>query len=309
MNKGKLYSLITIVVLIFLIFAKDFFSGVSLPELPEWKGDPDLITIDRGDDTVRLVKKGESWFINDTNFEASENEVATIISKLRTLKFFDKISSGDSLARYELEDEKALRVTVKSSDTVLIDLLVGKESSGMNQSYVRMVDDSTVYLAGTITPRDLRKSILELRSKEVIKLSYRSIESFTVQFEDSSYTLLPVDKDVEVEDGTTQSRRFWTFKNTPSIEVDMNSAVSMFNAVNPFVADRISASGLEEGLEPLGMMEAVVDGKAITVTCVNKDDRNNYYLTVSGSDDVYVVNESRIRNVFRKKSDLIADEK
>ncbi|MBN2434936.1 MAG: DUF4340 domain-containing protein [Spirochaetes bacterium] len=307
MNKKKLYSILTIVVLLLLIFGKGFFSGVSLPEFEKWEEDPKIVTINRpGGDVLKLEKKEGKWYINNTDMVASETEAETIISKLKTLKIFDRVSSSDDASyRYELDEEQAIRVTIESANNKLFEIMVGKQSTGMNQSYVKFVDDSSIYLAGTITPRDLRKSVFEMRSKEIARFSYRDIESFSVSYEGSSFTLLPYDEEVEAPDGTMENERRWKFK-TGSEKVNMNSAIAMMNAVNPFIADQLSEEALEDVSEPLGVMEVVINGKTVTINIVKKDDQKYYYLKRADSDDVYKLYETRVNHIFRKKEALIA---
>ena len=307
MNKKKLYSLITIAVLLLLIFGKGFFSGVSFPEFEKWEEDPKVVTIYRpGGEILKLEKRDGKWYINDTEMVASETEAETIVSKLKTLKIFDRVSSSaDSAYRYELDEEQAVRVTVESADNMLFDIMVGKQSTGMNQSYVKLADDSSIYLAGTITPRDLRKSVFEMRSKEIARFSYRDIESFSVSYDGSSFTLLPYEEEVEAPDGTVQNERRWKFQNG-SEKVNMNSAIAMMNAVNPFIADQLSADPIEEESDPLGVMEVVINGKTVTINIVKKDDQKYYYLKRADSDDVYKLYETRVNHIFRKKDALIA---
>ncbi|HRX15121.1 MAG TPA: DUF4340 domain-containing protein [Spirochaetota bacterium] len=307
MNKKKLYSILTIVVLLLLIFGKGFFSGVSLPEFKKWEEDPKIVTIYRpGGDVLKLEKKDDKWYINNTDMVASETEAETIVSKLKTLKIFDRVSSSDDASyRYELDEEQAIRVTIESANNKLFEIMVGKQSTGMNQSYVKFVDDSSIYLAGTITPRDLRKSVFEMRSKEIARFSYRDIESFSVSYEGSSFTLLPYDEEVEAPDGTVQNERRWKFK-TGSEKVNMNSAIAMMNAVNPFIADQLSEEAIEDVSDPLGVMEVVINGKTVTINIVKKDDQKYYYLKRTDSDDVYKLYETRVNHIFRKKEALIA---
>lgn len=121
-------------------------------------GEPDFIEIIRPDDKITLTKNDDTWnFTTDsgdgTEMTAEEFRVTAMINQLKNIRLLDTASKKATeieLARYELDDAHAIKVTASENGKVQRTLLIGKTSATGSQTYIMADDGNAVFLASGV---------------------------------------------------------------------------------------------------------------------------------------------------------------
>ena len=147
----KVVLLVAIVVLLLIYVLQVAFSHKTNVRTLYTEGDIDRVEVTKaGDRLYSLVKvgdeDGEVWTVDgEAAREWSARGIASAISEVKLLGVATKSQSDDE--RYGLGEESTLVVRALSGDEVVRTLYVGKLSTTGSQTYVRVDEDKTVYVA------------------------------------------------------------------------------------------------------------------------------------------------------------------
>ena len=147
------------------------------------KEEIDEIVIERPEGNLNLKKSGEDWFIND-KYVANYNEIEGIADSFSEVKILGKVTKTDNeevLSKYDLNKDKAYKVTVLHDGKKLASYSVGKSTSTDSQVYIMIGDSNEVSMAQGNLKDDCSKTINELRSKAVLQLQKDDMTSVTVK--------------------------------------------------------------------------------------------------------------------------------
>lgn len=148
----------------------------------EFKEEPDEIILEKADGGFTISKEGDSWFIGDKKYLANVGNIDSMITSIKSIRAIDKMGkiSDDVIAsRYDLTDEKCIKVTVNAGGKTLRKVTIGKESSTGTQCYVTIDGGNEIYLIADNLIYDFNKSLDDLRSKTVYQIEQNSISSIS----------------------------------------------------------------------------------------------------------------------------------
>lgn len=153
----KIVLLVAIVVLLLIYVLQVAFSHKTNVRTLYIEGEVDSVEVTRGDERLySLDKVGDKdgdeeegevlWTVDGESAQRwSARGIASAISEVKLLGVATKGQSDDE--RYGLGEESTLVVRALSGDEVVRTLYVGKLSATGSQTYVRVDDDKTVYVA------------------------------------------------------------------------------------------------------------------------------------------------------------------
>ena len=147
----KVVLLVAIVVLLLIYVLQVAFSHKTNVRTLYTEGEVDRVEVIKADELLySLVKVGdgedEVWTVGgEAAREWSARGIVNAISEVKLLGVATKSQSDDE--RYGLSEESTLVVKALSGGEVLRTLYVGKLSATGSQTYVRVDDDKTVYVA------------------------------------------------------------------------------------------------------------------------------------------------------------------
>lgn len=150
----------------------------------------DEVVIDRPQGELRLKKNAEDWFVGEKQYLANASvcdEIAEAFAEVRLLGKVTKTSDETVLAKYDLNEDKAYKVTVYSEGKALRTFRVGKGSSTNSQVYMMIDGANDVYLASGSVQDDCAKTVSDLRSKTVWSFNKDDISSITIKSADGVY--------------------------------------------------------------------------------------------------------------------------
>lgn len=220
------------------------------------------------------------------------------------------------LAKFGLDDETAVAVTLHFEDGSSYSFRIGNAVSGTENTYFAPADEDTVYTVKTSLVANFSKSAIDFLSKTMLEEpaeeDYPIVESLTVERKDIDYVLeLDYDETSEEEDsmgGTVASHEM--VSPVPAyLSVDRSTPVvtGMFGlTAEKAVVPHPTESDLEEaGLtDPFGTATMACDdgntyvlkfGERFTETDEETGDQTAYYYAyLDGVDAIYQVTEENM---------------
>lgn len=308
MNRTKLITLSVIVLMLALIAGKRLFTGSELEQPAAWEVDADTLVLQSAAGTTTLVKKGEEWFIKDSGWKAESRFVQAMVRKLGDMTLYDRISESGQYSRYDLDEEGAVHVTVLSAGETLRDIFIGKQSPGVNQSYVRFPDDKSVYLAGDFGTHDFSKSVSELRDKAIAEIPESAIETLSVSFDDTSYTLVKKEETRKDDEGNETKETLWLVKDAENTALDQNKAKALIGQLRMMQAAGFTTqSALKDGDSPyLSLSVEAFDTKvSIDMYELGEDE---LVVTTSQRPDFFTMQKSNADSMRKTIDDLLISE-
>lgn len=138
--------------------------------------------------SVSLRKEGETWKISPQGYRASASEVNRLLTELSALSIADLISPREDYGRYELDDDKAVYVTMSTIEGTAREFYTGKISSTSIYTYVRLKDRKGVYSVRGNLQSLLSFSMDKWRDRQV--LNFNPDEAAALQLVKSAETVL-----------------------------------------------------------------------------------------------------------------------
>lgn len=138
------------------------------------------IAIQRGEDHVLLVKKGDSWRLSlPVDYPADESAVTSLLSALTNLKVERRLEAGDVDPKAYGLDQPAFVVTLEETDGHKTTLTVGQEEPlGNNRALT--LDGRSVELVSKWFVSSLDKDLDGWRSHDVVKLLDDQVASLEI---------------------------------------------------------------------------------------------------------------------------------
>lgn len=182
MKVRKLILVAADVLLLVVCIIQGISSSKNTVKSFEFNEEPDEIIIGKADGGYTLTKNGDSWFIGDKKYPANTGNIDSMITSVKSIRAVDKMGKASNevtASRYDLTDEKCIKVTVNAGGKTLRSVNIGKESSTGTQCYVTVDGGDEIYLIADNLIYDFNKSIDDLRSKIIYQLEQNSISSIT----------------------------------------------------------------------------------------------------------------------------------
>ena len=310
-------GIIVVLVLLLVFYNKDKKSG-DIPKIKSFDNAEEIM-ISKKDAQINLYKKENKWLINEQAYPADKAKVEQLEKAMKELEITDLITREPYLAKYELDPEKAVRVTVKEKDKILRDILIGKASSTYRSAYIKFVNDSKVYLASGNLSEEFNKNVDDLRDKEIYKVGKDEVTSFELMY---GGKLSFEKQSVEVEDNKASNELKkdqekaeevkkikvdkWICKEYRNTAIDKSKVDSFIMSFSSINADIYPALDKKDVKGLLCLIKAKVYGKDIELK-IHKKDKEDYVCTSSESPYVFNLREYNARKFFKSIADFKQD--
>ncbi|MCD6382689.1 MAG: DUF4340 domain-containing protein [Candidatus Hydrothermae bacterium] len=254
----------------------------------------DRIIISREGDTSRLIRENDTWYVEilGKKKKTDEKKVDRLFGTLDSLRGELVSSSGERYGEYEV-DEKGLRALFLSSDDTVLDIIVGKSGPDFNSSYVRKTDEEGVYLVNRYLRSVFYPNPDRWRDRKIVEFDRDSIEEFSVRKGKKYCRVVREDTLYVVKEGDCDTSKIRSFLGTWS----RLTAVSFDDTIS------VAAAGLDK---PQYIVTLVpVKGEEVKLTVGKKDDKNRYYLSKEGDEQIYIIapyTVNRLKDLLREKS-------
>lgn len=181
-------GVIIIVMIGYLLFKQTDKVHYTLPEPGKIEAEKlTKIEIAKPGETITLVRKDDKWLIDPSGYPTDEDRVTKITEIVGDFALSELTSRSKNYVIYGLEREKAINVKAYEADKVVREFAIGKIGPTNNHTFVRLKDDTNVYLAKQSFRHDFEKKIDDLRDKTAMKIDTNEISGITVEKEGKTY--------------------------------------------------------------------------------------------------------------------------
>lgn len=284
--------LVVLVVLVAVFFILKFTGGnersksfrETLVELDTAK--VTRIEIMSPEDTTELERKEGKWIVDGTK-NGDDSSVKGLLSNLGQIEPSRLASrSEDAWKDFQVDEAAGTRVVVYEGDDKVLDIILGRfgvEGQRSFYSYVRLTDESDVYVANNFMKMSIGTGSEDYRNDDVLRIKRDSVEAITFSYPDSAFALSK-GADGWVIDGTQpadsasvarylnglqylSSRNFGEAGNEDSLyEVQLTTNSNSYT-LQAFGENGLSSTyNAEEYWEDQSLREKVFKGKAEFIT-------------------------------------------
>lgn len=274
-------------------------------ELPKFERDKvDALEITSPENgVVKLEKGSDGWRVTaPLAAPAAQATVDTALDKLAALTVVGVAATkADNHARLEVDDEKALKISVGQGGGEAATLKIGVYRSG--NTMLRVADAALVASVEGSIRFAFDKALKEWRNREITKLEVASVQR--VQFESDKGTVV-LEKDGETfkqAEGQTPIEKFDPVKAKSVV-----GSVCSLRAVDFQAAPDLEALGL--GAAPKGRVTVTVGGDKpeTLVVLVGEKKDNYYYAKRADSPVVYTVSAFMGERLGAGPEDFVKEE-
>ena len=182
-------------------------SCTTVPTLEGWYEPADEIYIKGKDLTLNMVRKENTWYLNEQAYPGDPELIGSLERKARDFKLLDLVSDNGYYDKYDLTEEKGVSVIVKGKGKLLRKMLIGKAGSTNSHSYMKIGDRKEVYLASGIMKSDFIRPVDDLRNKVIFNVKSQDIKSFSINYGGKNFDFLPNPSLGEKGDKETENKK------------------------------------------------------------------------------------------------------
>ena len=120
----------------------------QLPQLaPVVQSQVDEMVIEHPRDTITLSRSGDDWFVQPGNYAADAPSARFLVNAMLDIEITDVVSVSDDPARFDLDEESRVRVTLKGGGEELRVVDVGKRAATFGHTFVGVPGDGRILQA------------------------------------------------------------------------------------------------------------------------------------------------------------------
>jgi len=136
-------------------------------------------------DTMVLSGKDSRWIILPQEYTADPDKISSMLGIVANLTLTELAAENKDYQRYELDEVKKITVNAYSGDELVRTFDIGKVSSTYSHTFVRVGEDSRVYVAQEAFRSTFELESSDLRDKTVMTFDQNEITGIKIEQEDS----------------------------------------------------------------------------------------------------------------------------
>ncbi len=253
----------------------------------------DKLEIEKKGVKVVLEKSGINWVMSaPVKYAAYEQFIAGCLGDLKNYTLTSIASTNpQNKDKFGFNDSAIVKLTVYEAGNILGTILIGKAGAGASQTYIKKPDSDEIFLADKFLQINFVKdNWTDWRNKRITGFMRSEIKSVDLISKDESFTL--------TQDSTSK----WTIGKDSVNAAQLEGLLNILGEMN---TQSFYDSPLPEGLNS----EYKVVVKTSTISEVNfypyeKEGVKRYYLTVTGVNQVFDVDDAFIKNLFKARKDF-----
>lgn len=228
---------------------------------------PETIEISGGQaGTVRLVRDGDGWVINDEQYPADTAVVESMISSLTLIRAPGRVSGNPESGEFGFD--VPLTVTAYVSGTKVRTIHAGKVSANALQTYCRIDGEDDVYLVSGNIRSVFDRAVDTLREKTVYEIDPEAIER--VEFRGADGAMQWVME-------RSGNPPVWGFAGSDDLP-DAEKTAEWIRSVSSLRVQEYAQENAELPEASLGTVILTAGGQTVSVTVLEKDEQKGRYL-------------------------------
>ncbi|GEM_PF-3809963 len=259
-----------------------------------------LMTLMKGEKTITITKKQDTWILNDDAFMVADMTQVTEMLQVSKLLGGEVVSTNPEKQNfYEVNAEKGLQVKLhNASNQLMAYFFLGSPGPIAGTGYLRFHDSNEVRLVSTDFRLVYDKEVNDLRDKTILKIDVTQTKEIVLQ-EGKSKIIIKKEKEE------------WRVEGLPQEKIDI-ATVDRLNATLASLSatDFVQKQTLKElGLDPeLFRVTFKSENQSYTLL-FGKTEKNNVYAKRADLEQIYLVNKTLYESdIHLKLSDLQKEE-
>jgi hypothetical protein len=172
---------IIIALSVYLVMRREDRTLYQLPEVPKVsQKEITRLQISKGDTTIDLNKKDDSWFIAPKEYPTDASMVKNMLDNIEDFTLTALVSESQSYHLYDLSGEAKINVKAWQGDRLKRDIDVGKSASSFRHTFVKMGGDDRVFHARGNFRNIFDTSVDDLRDKTILKYTPSDIQQIEI---------------------------------------------------------------------------------------------------------------------------------
>jgi len=251
----------------------NFFEDVNFSEI-------DNVEISNPDGSISFLKQGDSWLIADTkDFFVTDNDSAFIdlLEDASSKEFFLVSENSDKKTEFQVSEDGA-RVKLRQGDKVILDFIVGKQSSDYTSTYISLPGKPETYSVSSGFSYLYSKPIDTWYDKDILSFGKDEINKIRFQYPESEFTIEKIDEK-------------WTGILPYSFYISEAKIDKIINVLSNLTAIEIPTQTFEgTGLENhSAIIEIQANDSSYTIMLGEDNGEEFYFLKKGDSDNIYLI--------------------
>ncbi len=246
-------------------------------------------------DTVELRKEGDGWKIMGAKaFPANPQNVGRAVQRFGQMTRKAIVTDKpDRYGEFEVDGVKGVQVTLTANGQERT-IFLGKAGPTMQTSYARVEGSKEVWEVGGNHASNFRRPAADWRDKTISALAMDSVRVVTVRHDGRELVLTKQDS---VWSSTENGVAF------PGMKQHIERITRMLSRINAVeFADTLGAAFFDA--PKATVLVEMLDGARMELKFVPRDDKQ-YYVRKTGALTDYVLYNSTVEVLLRKKEDLV----
>jgi hypothetical protein len=137
------------------------------------------IVISRGDSTLTLERRNDTWFIDPQAYPADQSAVDRMLDALAKFRLATLVSESKNYTQYDLDGTGRIGIEVFGGADRLLQLDIGKLASTYRHTYVRLEGNDNVYQAEDNLRQPFEIERARLRDRTVSRFDKETVTAVT----------------------------------------------------------------------------------------------------------------------------------
>lgn len=293
----------------------------ELPQLVEVESQKiNRLEISKGDNTIELNKKDDQWTIGPKAYAADSIKVKNMVKAAADLKVTALVSESGNYERYDLTDDKKVRVRAYAGKETLRDFDIGRQAPTYQHTFIKLADNPKVYHARGTIDDTFNKTMDELRDETVLAYEKDDITMLTLSKGKQTLTLskkeVPVEKQKPPGEDTSNEKKeeeqpkteiqWKDSKDKEILKADVDLLIDDFAKLK---CDDYLEDNARDGLkDPLWTVALKSDKGEYTLSVFEKENEESieYPAISSGSPYAFILHKNRVET-FEKHMDKLVN--
>jgi hypothetical protein len=318
MKLKKEYFILTailVALILYLALHQSNRTHYQLPELSEISGKHiSKFEITSGGHSIVFNKTDNTWYIGPTGFRADSTKVKNILNVIEKLKLTALVSESKNYVRYDLKNDKNIRVKAWQDKTLLREFDIGKPAPTFKHTFVKLPDDPNVYHARGDFRRNFDRSVDDFRDKSVLSYAQNTIQEITLSHEKKTISLfkkeipetLPEKKDEPDAKSPKATKTKTVWEDKKGHETAPSRISSLLSFLNSLECERYLNDLKKEDLKNPIYTVTLKGEKEYSLLVFAKKDKNakNYSATSSENESVFLLADTQVDTIKTKLDEI-----
>jgi len=288
----------------------------QLPELSAISGKHiSKLEITTKSGSIVFSKKDNTWHIEPKGFRADSTKVKNILNVIEKLKLTALVSESKDYVRYDLGNNKDIRVKAWQGNTLLREFDIGKPAPTFKHTFVKLPDDPNVYHARGNFRGNIDRTVDDFRDKSVLSYAQNTIQEMSLTHEKKTISLsrkeipetLPEKKDASAAKAPKASKTKTVWEDTKGHKAVPSRISSLLSFLNSLECERYLDDLKKEDLKNPTYAVTLKGEKEYSLLVFAKKDKNakNYSAISSENESVFALADTQVDTIKSKLDEIL----